>query len=56
MTPTIRYTGEPTPTVPDCVSMARWDDAAGGWVSAAAFPYCIPDARQVLVPAAEAGN
>ncbi|HET7719231.1 MAG TPA: ABC transporter substrate-binding protein, partial [Acidimicrobiales bacterium] len=57
MTPTIRYTGDTSAaTLPDCISMARWDDAAGGWVSAAAFPYCIPDARQVLVPAAEAGN
>jgi hypothetical protein len=57
MTPTIQYTGDPgAATVADCIAMARWDDGAGGWVSAAAFPYCIDDAHQVLAPAAEAGN
>jgi branched-chain amino acid transport system substrate-binding protein len=57
MSPSIQYTGDPSATtVADCISVARWDDAAGGWVSAAPFPYCVDDARQVLAPAAEAGN
>jgi branched-chain amino acid transport system substrate-binding protein len=57
MTPSIQYTGDPgASTVADCISVARWDDGTGGWVSAASFPYCVADAHQVFVPAAEAGN
>jgi hypothetical protein len=57
MTPTIGYSGDiSATTVRDCIAPARWDDAAGGWVSASAFPYCIDDAQQYQAPAAEAGT
>jgi hypothetical protein len=57
MTPTIGYGGNPSAaTVHDCISAARWDDGAGGWVSAAPFPYCIDDAQQFFTPAAEQGD
>ncbi|HET7719055.1 MAG TPA: ABC transporter substrate-binding protein, partial [Acidimicrobiales bacterium] len=58
MTPTIRYSGPPASaaTVPDCIGASRWDDAAGGWVPAAPFPYCIPDAQQFFTPVAEQGT
>ena len=44
------------PTQPDCISVARWDDGAGGWISATPFPYCVPDAEQFLTGVAEQGN
>jgi hypothetical protein len=57
MTPTVDYRGDlSAATVEDCISAARWDDASGGWVSAAPFPYCIPDAQQFFTPAAEQGT
>jgi branched-chain amino acid transport system substrate-binding protein len=58
MTPTIQYTpGDfSAPAVHDCIAVARWDDAAGGWVSATPFPYCIDDARQFQSPVSEDGT
>ena len=40
----------------DCIGVARWDDAANGWVNAAPFPYCIDDARQYFSGIAEQGD
>jgi branched-chain amino acid transport system substrate-binding protein len=58
MTPTIQYTpGDFQATaIHDCIAVARWDDGAGGWVSATPFPYCVDDARQFFTPLAEQGN
>lgn len=43
-------------TVRDCAGISRWDDAAGGWVAATPFPYCVDDARQYFNNAAEDGT
>ena len=56
MTPTIQYGGSLAPVARDCVSVARWDDGAGTWVSAAPFPYCIDDANLFFAPLAEQGD
>ncbi len=41
----------------DCFTIARWQDSAGGWTSAAnKFPFCYPDAFQYPTPALEQGN
>ncbi|MDP1794946.1 MAG: ABC transporter substrate-binding protein, partial [Acidimicrobiales bacterium] len=41
----------------DCFTIARWQDSAGGWTSAAnKFPFCYPDAFQYTSPALEQGN
>jgi ABC-type branched-subunit amino acid transport system substrate-binding protein len=57
MTPSIQWAASAPPdTVRDCIGINKWDDAAGGWVSATPFPYCVDDAHVVLTPAAEQGN
>jgi hypothetical protein len=59
MTPTIDWKPidwATTTTVEDCISVAKWDDESDGWISAAQFPYCIPDAQVFGTPAAEQGN
>ncbi|MCU1380554.1 MAG: amino acid/amide transporter substrate-binding protein family [Acidimicrobiales bacterium] len=53
MTPTIQYGAA---TARDCVAIAKWDDKAGGWISATPFPYCIPNAKQYATGVAEQGN
>jgi branched-chain amino acid transport system substrate-binding protein len=45
------------PTREDCFTIARWQDAKGGWVQATeTFPFCYPDAKQYGSPALEQGN
>ena len=57
MTPTIQYTGDlSAATLRDCISVARWDDGTGGWVSAVPFPYCVDDAKQYFTGVREQGN
>ena len=44
-------------TMPDCITIARWQDSKGGWVQATQkFPYCYPDAKVYGSPALEQGN
>ncbi len=44
-------------TVEDCFTIARWQDAKGGWVLATEqFPFCYADAKQYPTPALEQGN
>jgi len=58
MTPTIQW--QPgdfsAATVRDCIGIAKWDDAAGGWTNAAPFPYCVDDAKQYFSGIAENGD
>ena len=58
MTPTIGWQPQDlsVPTMHDCISVAKWDDDSGGWISAADFPYCIDDAQLFRTPVAEQGN
>ena len=40
-----------------CFSVARWQDAKGGWVQATdKFPFCVPDAYQYFTPVRERGD
>jgi branched-chain amino acid transport system substrate-binding protein len=58
MTPSIDYVPHDFGggTARDCISVAKWDDAAHGWVSATPFPYCIPDAKTFTTSVSEQGN
>jgi branched-chain amino acid transport system substrate-binding protein len=58
MTPSIDYVPHDFGggTAHDCISVAKWDDASHGWVSAARFPYCIDDAKTFTTPVSEQGN
>jgi branched-chain amino acid transport system substrate-binding protein len=43
--------------VEHCLTIARWQDSAGGWVQATTpFPLCYPDAFQFFSPVSERGD
>lgn len=40
-----------------CLSIAKWDDdAPGGWINPAGFPYCVDAAHVYTTPVAEQGT
>lgn len=49
--------GETRTTGSGCYALAKWDDEApGGWISPAGFPFCVTGSRVYLSPTAEDGT